>query len=145
MIVSLGVDAVEIERFDAWKAYSYKQLVRIFTESELNYCFAIPTKISERLALRFAAKEAFFKALSPIIPDCRVSFLRMARHISVEKYDCGSIYLAVHWPALQALGLACDLEGLTIHLSASHTKVTAFACVIMERSGKKSLKLNPDA
>lgn len=133
MIEAFGVDVIEVERFNVWTTYSKKQLLRIFTQSELQYCFASAACTAERLALRFAAKEAFFKSLSSIDPDHKISFLAMSRYIAVEKASCGKIYLAVNWAALQSAGLLIDLERLKVHISASHTKVTAFASVIIER------------
>lgn len=133
MIEAFGVDVIEIERFVSWAAYSEKQLLRIFTETELHYCFAVAACTAERLALRFAAKEAFFKSLSSIDPNHKISFLSMSRHIAVEKDPCGAIRLAINWAALRSAGLSISLEHLKVHVSASHTRVTAFASVIIER------------
>ena len=62
MIVGIGIDSVEINRFKNWKTYQYVKLRRIFSENEIAYCLAAPTKIDERFALRFAAREAFLSS-----------------------------------------------------------------------------------
>ncbi|NIP81932.1 MAG: holo-[acyl-carrier-protein] synthase, partial [Gemmatimonadetes bacterium] len=63
MIVGMGMDVVEIDRIrrlhQRWGA---PRLGRVFTDGELEYCLdrADP---APSLAARFAAKEAFYKAL----------------------------------------------------------------------------------
>ena len=63
MIYGIGVDIVNIIRMgrvvDRWGT---RFLRRIFTEQEINFCFQ-GSKPKPSLALRFAAKEAFSKAI----------------------------------------------------------------------------------
>ena len=63
MIYGIGVDIVNIERMgrvvDRWGT---RFLKRIFTEQEINFCFQ-GSRSNSSLALRFAAKEAFSKAI----------------------------------------------------------------------------------
>ena len=40
MIMGIGVDVVEIERFKKWRHYSYGQFRKIFSEQELKDCLA---------------------------------------------------------------------------------------------------------
>jgi len=62
--VSLGVDIEAIARFSEMiKRFKRTTLKRIYTESELAYCFAKKNP-APSLAARFAFKEAAFKALS---------------------------------------------------------------------------------
>jgi len=62
-MIRIGIDIVEIARLeramDRWQALAK----RLFTENELAYA-ARGARPAERLAARFAAKEAAFKALS---------------------------------------------------------------------------------
>lgn len=62
MIAGLGTDLVEVERIAAGieKQAGFREL--IFSAAEIAYCEA-KTKKHEHYAARFAAKEAFFKAL----------------------------------------------------------------------------------
>ena len=57
----IGVDIEDIERF---KGKSEDFLKRVFTEQELEYCNKFKNPESH-LAVRFCAKEAVIKALSP--------------------------------------------------------------------------------
>ena len=60
MVKGIGIDSIEIARFRLWHTYSYRQLSRIFSSEEIDYCLSNIIKSSERFAVRFAAKEAFF-------------------------------------------------------------------------------------
>ncbi|NIP41334.1 MAG: holo-[acyl-carrier-protein] synthase [candidate division Zixibacteria bacterium] len=64
--VSLGVDIESIERFkEMINKFRRSTLKRIYTETELDYCFSKKNP-APSLAARFAFKEAAFKALSPL-------------------------------------------------------------------------------
>ncbi|OGP52553.1 MAG: holo-[acyl-carrier-protein] synthase [Deltaproteobacteria bacterium RBG_13_52_11] len=63
MVYGIGVDIIKIERFErALERWGDRLRERVFTPQELSICHnkAQPGK---HLALRFAAKEAFLKAL----------------------------------------------------------------------------------
>jgi holo-[acyl-carrier protein] synthase len=63
LIIGVGVDTVSISRvMRAVEKGGDRFLQRVFTERELEYCFKSGHPY-ERLAARFAAKEAVFKAL----------------------------------------------------------------------------------
>ena len=63
MIIGIGVDLVDVQRFESiiyrWKD---KFLKRVFTDKEIKYCNNKKNP-AQRFATRFAAKEAFIKAL----------------------------------------------------------------------------------
>lgn len=62
-IIGVGIDLVEITRVERmWRRWGERFLSRVFTEGERSYALrqVVP---AERLAVRFAAKEAAFKAL----------------------------------------------------------------------------------
>ncbi|MFC2161493.1 holo-ACP synthase [Acidobacteriota bacterium] len=62
MIYGIGVDIIEVERIQSLSEKNPKFLTRIFTETEIAYCMKKKNKY-QHLAARFAAKEAFFKAI----------------------------------------------------------------------------------
>ena len=63
MIIGVGVDVVSISRVrKAVERRGESFLNRVFTERELEHCFQSGCPY-ERLAARFAAKEAVFKAI----------------------------------------------------------------------------------
>lgn len=64
MILGIGIDIVEIDRFKGWSHKSSSELSRIFSQREIDYACECPLKSAERFAARFAAKEALYKALS---------------------------------------------------------------------------------
>ncbi len=62
MIYGIGVDLIEVERIQKQLSRSDRFINRIFTPDEIKYCEAKKNK-AQNYAARFAAKEAFFKAL----------------------------------------------------------------------------------
>lgn len=65
MIIGIGVDLVDVKRFESiifrWQ---HRFLKRIYTDKEIRYCNT-KKHPAQRFATRFAAKEAFIKALFP--------------------------------------------------------------------------------
>lgn len=63
MIIGIGVDIVDVRRFETiifrWRE---RFLKRVFTDKEIHYCNT-KKHPAQRFATRFAAKEAFIKAL----------------------------------------------------------------------------------
>ena len=118
MSVSVGIDIVEIQRIkNAISIYNDVFLTRVYTNTELNYCKNMPS----RLAARFAAKEAVMKVLG-------IGALGMNwREIEVVSIENGP-------PEIQLYGKIKDkasVIGITgLSLSLSHEKKYAVACVI---------------
>lgn len=141
MITGIGTDIVEIARFIPWIDAPRKQLNSIFSEQEIADCFtenAPANQIAQRLAARFAAKEAFYKALSAtlvalkIFPKDNFSFLFCARKIAIEQGALGVPTFKVNWePFYEKIGQT--LPALTSHLSLSHEKHNALAFVVISR------------
>ncbi len=121
MIKAIGIDSVEIARFDAWKDYSHASLLKIFSQSELTYSLSNPAKTTERFAARFAAKEASYKALSSLFHK-KISFLVWCKQVEVV-HDLSSK------PMLQ---ITSEYKSYIIYLSITHTKTVATAVVIIE-------------
>lgn len=65
MIIGIGVDLIDVRRFESvifrWQ---HKFLKRIFTDKEIRYCNN-KKHPAQRFATRYAAKQAFIKALFP--------------------------------------------------------------------------------
>lgn len=125
MIAGIGVDIVEIARFNTWHRYADKRLLRIFTEHEIAYCRAIECKTAERLAVRFAAKEAFYKAFSQARPQHGLPFLTLCKALEVRNASSGAPSLQVAWDLL-------GYPALITHISLSHSSTQAVAMVILE-------------
>jgi holo-[acyl-carrier protein] synthase len=127
MIVGVGIDSVDIARFAHWHIYTDKQLLRVFTKQEIEYCRAVSLKSAERFAARFALKEAFFKALS-LQNVSSTSVYRCFRAVGAHKLPTGAIELIIDWDIVASGDL-----NITPWISVTHTKTTATACVILEK------------
>ncbi|MGB9120373.1 MAG: holo-ACP synthase [Candidatus Angelobacter sp.] len=124
MIVGTGVDISEVERIGAAvKRFGDRFLKRVFTSAEIRYCIGKPNTI-ERLAARFAAKEAGMKAIGTGL-----------RH-GVTWQDVEVVRLPGQRPLLQFHGKAAEFAARLgckrTHLSLSHTREQAIAYVILE-------------
>ena len=62
MIYGIGIDLIEVERIRKQLERSDRFINRIFTPDEIVYCESKKNR-AQNFAARFAAKEAFFKAL----------------------------------------------------------------------------------
>ena len=125
MIIGVGVDAVDVERFRRVLERTPTMRQRLFTEAELAY---VQPRIDPvpSLAARFAAREALMKAWG-------VGLGSFGFHdASVQVADSGA-------PSLIITGMATELaaaRGTTsIHLSLSHDGPVAVAVVVAEASG----------
>lgn len=139
MILGIGTDIVSISRFARMGTLSRDRLRTFFSESELSAaqdlqnpdCF-VPAK----LATRFAAKEALFKALSASLVRLghtqKTFSLRFVAQISsIEVTQWGVPELRVDCAALeQKIGV--NLPPLQFHLSLSHEQEQALAFVVCE-------------
>jgi phosphopantetheine--protein transferase-like protein len=123
MIYGIGIDIVKINRIrEVVEKWGQRFLDRVFTAREISYCFAkTPPYLS--LAVRFAAKEAFIKAIGSEIP-------LVFTDIEVVNMENGK-------PFLQ---LSAKLEDFVqikqirkTHLSLSHEHEYGIACVILEQ------------
>jgi holo-[acyl-carrier protein] synthase len=124
MIVGTGVDISEVDRIAAAvKRFGDRFLQRVFTPAEIRYCMAKPNA-AERLAARFAAKEAGMKAIGTGL------------HYGVTWQDVEVLRMPGQRPILQFHGKAAEFAARLgckrTHLSLSHTKEQAIAYVILE-------------
>lgn len=124
MIIGIGVDITEIARFERFVKEDNQPLFRrLFTPDELAYC--LPRRLAaQHLALRFAAKESFLKALGTGLRD-GISWLDM----EVRKDALGKPFLEVSGRAAEQLSVA---GGSVSHLSLSHDAGCAVAMVVLE-------------
>ena len=127
MIAGIGVDIVDIARIQALlDRYGERFLRRVYTEKETAYAMS-GAHAAERLAGRFAVKEAVMKALgtgkSQGILWRDVETLR-GRFGKPEVHLCGQ---AVKWAKLRGGG--------AVHVSITHDGGKAVAFVILETAG----------
>ncbi|MFT5530606.1 MAG: holo-[acyl-carrier protein] synthase [Candidatus Poriferisodalaceae bacterium] len=121
-MIGIGIDAVDIDRFRTTLARSASIAERLFTPGELAYARQAndPT---ERLAARFAAKEAVMKVLG-------VGLGAFGFHdVEVTRHDSGRPYLVLRGAALE---LAEQAGVVQWHISLTHTDLQAQAFVLAE-------------
>lgn len=95
--IGVGIDVVEVSRFARAVAHRPRLLERIFTPRELQTCRS-SHNADERLAARFAAKEAAFKALGSGWPEIRYG------DVEVETSGAGAPTLHLQCRALTLAG-----------------------------------------
>ena len=70
MKVLVGTDIIEIKRVkESIQKYEKEFIKRIYTEKEIEYCESKHNAKYQHYAVRFAAKEAIFKAVSKLLED----------------------------------------------------------------------------
>jgi holo-[acyl-carrier protein] synthase len=125
VIVSIGIDIVEVYRIRETLERTPRFVERVFTERERRYCDAKEMAAAQSYAARFAAKEAFLKAL------------KTGWRGKITWHDIEIVSGENNVPSLKIGGEAQRiLENLganQIHLSLSHTTEHAVAQVILER------------
>lgn len=132
MIIGIGIDSIEIERLVRWTQFSPAQLTRIFHEDELDYCFQSPIKTAERLAARFAAREACFKAIAPHYDKPQLAFFILCKAIHIKTLPSGAPQLIIDWDYLSTKGYHPIARNSVCFISLTHTKTIATAMVIIE-------------
>jgi len=118
-LVSVGIDIVEVRRIaEAIDRWGGRFLDRIFTAGEIKDCTG-RAREAESFAVRFAAKEAFAKAL-------KVGKVSIWREVEVVRSKGPR-------PAVRLHGGAKSLVGSRrIDLSLSHVATHAVAVVLIE-------------
>lgn len=124
LLLKTGVDIIEIQRIQsALDRHGNRFLQRVFTPAEVLEC----DRRADRLAVRFAAKEAVSKTLGTGIGP--VSW----REIETLHKPSGEPYLILHGRARQ---IADFLRLSTWAVSLSHSRQNAVAVVVA--SGESS-------
>lgn len=125
MIVGIGTDLAEVTRIRrSVEQFQERFLRRVYTDAERAYSYS-KANFAERLAARFAAKEAGMKAIGTGWQH-GVTW----RDFEVVNEDSGK-------PTLRLSGVARKvaerLGASRISLSLTHTRETALAVVILEK------------
>jgi holo-[acyl-carrier protein] synthase len=127
MPIRVGIDLVAASTIaDALEAHGERYLKRIYSETEVADCRRNGELELERLAARFAAKEAAIKALAP--GDEAIAW----RDIVVRRLANGGVELMIHGLAAT---LAADAGITTLALSITHEQGMAAAVVVAEVRG----------
>jgi len=131
MIIGIGVDVVDLARFERATTRTPGVLTRLFAESE-QWDGAAKRSLSS-LAARFAAKEAVIKAIGD--------------STGVRWHDMAVVSDGLRNPSIEVYNSLAEIvaaRGITaIHLSMSHDAGVAIAYVIAE--GASSPGSGPEA
>lgn len=118
-MVSVGVDIVEVRRVEeAIGRWGDRFLARIFTPGEIAYCRGVAHQ-AESFAVRFAAKEAFTKAL-------KIGKISVWREVEVVRGEGPRPSVLLHGSARSLVA------GRRVDLSLSHASSHAVAVVLIE-------------
>ena len=122
--MGVGIDDVDVERFARSIERTPSLPVRLFTAGERAYAAAAqPATAAQRLAARFAAKEAVLKALGAGLGACGF------HDIEVVRAESGAPAVVLHGAAA---ALAAERGATALHLSLTHTDTRATAFVVAE-------------
>jgi holo-[acyl-carrier protein] synthase len=124
MILSIGIDIVEVYRIRDVIARTPRFARRVYTDAERQYCDSKGVAAAQSYAARFAAKEAFLKAL------------KTGWRGKITWHDIEVVSDVDGVPTLRITGEADtiikNLGAAGVHISLSHTSDYAIAQVILE-------------
>src|SRR5437764_7998399 len=124
MVVGVGVDLVEISRVARMiESLGDRMFARLFSAGEASYIRSKPLP-AQHAAVRLAAKEAAFKALSGNELARRISW----RDVEVVRDARGIPSIRLHGVAEER---ARELGVTRIHVSLTHTQGMAGAMVVL--------------
>ena len=127
MIFGVGIDSIEVKRIKKQIDCSNKFKEKVFTAKEIEYCES-KKNYAESYAARFAAKEAFLKAIGTGWSD-GLQF----KDIEILNDEKGRPKVYLHGKAKQII---LDNELNNIQVSLSHLKEIASAIIILEKINK---------
>jgi holo-[acyl-carrier protein] synthase len=124
--VAIGTDIIDIERLQtAVKRFGGAFLAKVFSKMELEYCTNVKKINYCSLSARFAAKEAFSKALG----------IGIGIGSALKWYDVAVQNQANGAPTMALPPKVIDIMGQrgfkTVRVSLSHTKTLAQAVVVL--------------
>lgn len=122
MIIGIGVDIVEVKRMERWLD-NEKLLRRYFHAEELALASARKNSSAQTLAARFAAKEAFTKALG-------TGFVNIAlKDIMITNKENGKPEIRLTGTAKKAFD---ESGAVKAHISLTHEIKNAVAMIVLE-------------
>src|SRR5215831_5903484 len=124
MIISIGIDIIEVNRVHETIARTPRFAERVFTDAERAYCESRGAAAAQHYAARFAAKEAALKALQT---GWKIGI--SWQDVEVGAKDSGAPVILFHGHARELY----EASGATsAHISIAHTSQHAIAEVILE-------------
>lgn len=129
MIAGIGIDVVQIERVGALLSrYGDRFVQRVFTDAEAAYAMR-SARPAERLAGRFAVKEAVMKAFGT-----GKSNGILWRDVETVRGPLGKPEVILHGNARKLLE---QMDGEVVHVTITHDGGKAMAFVIIEAGRRR--------
>jgi holo-[acyl-carrier protein] synthase len=125
VIISIGIDIIEVARIREVLLRTPRFADRVFTTAERAYCDSRGVVAAQHYAARFAAKEAALKALQTGWRG-GISW----QDVEISARESGAPYLIFRG---EVLAVFEKFGATATHLSISHTSEHAIAQVILER------------
>lgn len=128
MILGIGVDAVCVNRFSQWNSYSIRMIATLFSSQEIEYCKKNSVLSAQRFSVRFAAKEALFKALQDKTIFKKLSFRELCKCTEIAHNSNHAPFFIVQWSKILN-----DPQSTApyVHVSLTHTDSLAIAYVVV--------------
>lgn len=123
MIFGIGTDIAQVNRFEKW-VKNPQMFMRFFNSAEIMEKGSVGAKC-QHYAARFAAKEAFSKALGTGIAGFEL------KEVFIQNDQLGKPELKVEGKALELLKERAGND-FCLHVSLSHEKEYALAFVVIE-------------
>jgi holo-[acyl-carrier protein] synthase len=125
VIISIGIDIIEVARIREVLLRTPRFADRVFTAAERAYCDSRGVVAAQHYAARFAAKEAALKALQTGWRG-GISW----QDVEISARESGAPYLIFTG---EVLAVYKKFSATATHLSMSHTSEHAIAQVVLER------------
>jgi holo-[acyl-carrier protein] synthase len=125
VIISIGIDIIEVARIREVLLRTPRFADRVFTTAERAYCDSRGVVAAQHYAARFAAKEAALKALQTGWRG-GISW----QDVEISARESGAPYLIFRG---EVLAVFEKFGATATHLSISHTSEHAIAQVVLER------------
>lgn len=127
MVLGVGIDLVDVARAAALlERHGVRILDRLLRPAERAYLESMPVP-ARHFAARLAAKEAAYKALQ-LVPEARAIAWR---DLEVARDASGVPRLVLHG---RAAAVAGGLGSLQLHLSLTHSDLSAAAVVLVSQA-----------
>jgi holo-[acyl-carrier protein] synthase len=126
VIISIGIDIIEVVRIREVLLRTPRFAERVFTTAERGYCDSRGVVAAQHYAVRFAAKEAALKALQTGWRG-GISW----QDVEISARESGAPFLIFRGQVLEVFN---KFGATATHLSMSHTTQHAIAQVVLEKS-----------
>jgi holo-[acyl-carrier protein] synthase len=122
VILGIGIDIVHISRMKKWHLQE-QLLMRFFHADELKEAYSRGPSMVQSLAARFAAKEAYGKALGTGLRGLKL------RDIRIMNDAHGKPELVLYGTAMERFN---KIGGKSLFVSMTHERDNAIAVVVLE-------------